>query len=208
MLKVDFKEKHKELYRQSDKKVEHVVVPEFNYLAIDGERHPEQNKSFEEKIGAIYGVAYALKFMLKKPALQPEGYFDFVMPPLECFWFMKDGIQFDPENFEDWRWTLMVMQADYITEKLVNLAKKELLKKGKAGKYLDGLRLEKNADGKAVQLLHLGPYNEVGDTITKLKEELSEKGMVPRGKYREIYLNDPRRVSPEKIKTICRMPYK
>lgn len=208
MKKIDFKKEYKELYRQSDKKISHVVVPEFKYLAIDGVGHPENNPSFEQKIGALYGVAYTLKFMFKNTELQPENYFDFVIPPLEIFWFMNDCKGFDPDKPEDWRWTLMIMQADYITAEHVKMAKTELLKKGKANEFLDELRLEKNLDGKAVQILHLGPYNEVAPTVEKLKNELKLNGLIQQGKYREIYLNDPRRVAPEKIKTICRMPYK
>lgn len=208
MKKIDFKKEYKELYRQSDIKVSHVDVPEFSYLTINGAGHPENNPSFEQKIGALYGVAYTLKFMFKKPELQPKGYFEFVIPPLETFWFMEGCDGFDPEKPEDWRWTLMIMQANYISDRHVDLAKKELKGKEKANEFLDELRLEKNSDGKAVQLLHLGPYNEVGPTVKRLQEELKNKGLTAHGKYREIYLNDPRRVATEKIKTICRMSYK
>lgn len=82
MKKVDFKKEFKELYRASDKKISYVNVPELKFLSIKGKGHPEQGSEFQEKIGALYGVAYTLKFMLKEPSLQPENYFEFVIPPL------------------------------------------------------------------------------------------------------------------------------
>ncbi len=205
--KIDFKKEYKELYRQPANKISYVEVPEFNYLAIDGEGHPEGNQDFQHKIGTLYGIAYTLKFMLKEPGLQPAGYFDFVVPPLETFWFMKNDVEFDANKPDDWCWTLMIMQADYISTELVEMANKELIKKGKEVKFLDQLRLEKISDGKAVQTLHVGPYNEVRPTVKMLLDELENNDLKPARKYREIYLNDPRRIAPEKIKTICRMPY-
>jgi hypothetical protein len=206
--KIDFKKEYKELFRQSDKKVMYVDVPELLYLAIDGEGHPETSPIFQDKIGALYSMVYTLKFMLKEPALQPQGYFDFVIPPLESFWFMEDCEGFDTQGLADWRWTLMLIVGNYYTPDLLEKAKAEILKKGKPAKFLTEVRLEKMAGGKAVQLMHLGPYNEVGPTVEKLMAELEAKNLNPSGKYREIYLNNPCKVEPVKIKTICRMTYK
>lgn len=205
--KVDFKKEYKELFRQSDKKVLYIDVPELLYLAIDGEGHPETSPDFLVKIGMLYGMVYTLKFLLKEPSLQPPGYFDFVIPPLESFWFMEDCEGFDAQRLADWRWTLMLIVGDYYTPDLLEKAKTEILKKGKPAKFQDYIRLEKMVGGKAVQLMHLGPYNEVGPTVEKLMAELETNNLKPAGRYREIYLNDPRKVTPDKIKTLCRMTY-
>lgn len=102
---------------------------------------------------------------------------------------------------------MMIMQADYISEELVQKAKDELIKKRKGPDYLEELKLKSIADGKAVLMMHIGRYDEVGSTVEKLLKEFKNNGLKPARNYREIYLSDPRRVAPEKLKTICRMPY-
>ncbi|MCG6189643.1 GyrI-like domain-containing protein [Maribellus maritimus] len=208
MKKIDFKKEYKKLFRQSDKKISYIVSPKLNYLTIEGKGHPEKNTGFEQKIGALYGVAYTLKFMFKNPDFQPPEYFDFVIPPMETFWYMNNCDGFDVNRPNDWRWTLLLMQAGYITPQHIEHAKNELIKKGKTNDFTEDLQLKKIKKEKAVQLLHIGPYNQVSETVEKLMKELESKGLEPYGKYREIYLNDSRRVPPEKLKTICRLPFR
>lgn len=109
-------------------------------------------------------------------------------------------------NLDDAKWTLMVMQADYINNELIEQAKQQLIKKGKGSDALNELRLEKFNEGKAIQTMHIGPYNEVGATYDKIKAFADENKLTLSGKCHEIYLSDPRRVIPEKLKTIVRHP--
>jgi hypothetical protein len=206
--KIDFKKKYPELFRQSDKKVSYIQVPKLLYLAIDGEGHPENSPDFHDKISAIYGMVFTLKFMLKDSALQPPGYFDFVVPPLESTWYIKDCPGFNPERPADWRWSLMVVVPEYFTPELLAKACDVISKKGKDITFARQVRLEKATKGKAAQLMHIGPYNGVGEIVKKLMTEMEANHLELVGNYREIYLNDPNRIDPSKIKTICRMTYK
>jgi hypothetical protein len=207
-LKIDFKKKYKTLFSQTDKKVSYIEVPELLYLSIDGQGHPENSPDFHQKIGALYGVAFTLKFMLKDPAQQPPGYFDFVVSPLESTWFMKDCPGFDPQRPDDWRWSLMMIAPEYFTTVLLEKACAEIARKGKDTTFAKQVKLENTPGGKAAQIMHLGPYGEVKATVEKLMAEMEANKFEPIGHYREIYLNDPSRVAPEKIKTICRMTFK
>jgi hypothetical protein len=207
MEKLDLKKVWKPLFNQHANKISYIDVPEFGYLAVDGSGHPENNPVFQEKTGALYSVAYTLKFMLKDAGMNVPDYTDYVIPPLEGFWFMNDCNGFDASRTEDWRWTLMIMQPDFITQELIGKAKEEISRKGKQTNSINDVRLERIADGKAVQILHTGSYNTVGESVKKLLDELERNNLRPARKYREIYLSDPRKTAPEKLKTICRMPY-
>ncbi len=207
MNKIDFKKEYKDLYRASAKKVSYIKVPEMKFLMVDGQGYPEKSPDFQPAIEALYSAAYTLKFMLKDEKLQPKNYFDFVVPPLESLWWMEGSDCFDVEKHDDWRWTLMIMQADYITDDLIEKAKEEILKK-KEVSYFKKMRFEKGSSGKAAQLMHIGPYNDVNRSIDILIKEFEEKGLKMIGKHYEIYLSDPRRVPPERLKTIIRFFYK
>jgi len=144
--------------------------------------------------------------MLKDEKLQPEGYFDFVVPPLETLWWMEGADCFDTKQPDKWRWTLMIMQAGYISGKTIGRAKDEISRKKEVA-YLDKLRHEKDPAGKAAQIMHIGPYNEVGRAIDVMVKDFESKGFKQTGKHHEIYLSDPRRVPPERLKTIVRFYY-
>ena len=206
MKKIDFKKEFRTLYSASPKKVAYLEVPDMKYLSVDGKGPPEENPEFQEAIEALYGTAYTLKFMLKKkPELQPQNYFDFVIPPLEAIWWM-DGQEFDVEKKDEWKWAWMIMQADYVTDFLIEKSINELKEK-KDSPALDKLQFKTVSGGKAVQMLHVGPYDQVQVTIEKIASELANKGFKCKGKHHEIYLSDPRKVPPEKLKTIVRHFY-
>ncbi|MCX6258829.1 MAG: GyrI-like domain-containing protein [Bacteroidia bacterium] len=204
MEKIDFKKTLKHLYQASDKKISIIEVPKMQYLMVKGKGSPE-DKGYHEAIEALYSAAFTLKFMLKDKKLQPKGYFDFVIPPLESLWSMEEGC-FDPSRPDDWIWTAMIIQPDYIHDKLLTTAKKEAMKK-KDLPAMSKLILSDLNEGKALQMLHIGPYNEVSDTYSIIIKELQEKGLKVSGQSHEIYLSDPRRVAPEKLRTIVRMAY-
>lgn len=197
----------KDLYRASEKKISYINVPKLKFLMVDGKGYPENSTDFQPAIEALYGTAYTIKFMLKDKNLQPKDYFDFVIPPLESLWWMEGTECFDPKQPEKWRWTLMIMQADYVDDKAIEMAKKEQKKKREVA-YLDKLRFVNGPAGKAAQIMHIGPYNAVNRSIEILNNELKTKGFIMVGKHHEIYLSDPRRVSPERLKTIIRFYYK
>lgn len=210
MEKIDFKKKYKTLYKASEKKITIETVPEFQYIMQEGEGSPENNSSFGEAIGALYSTAYSLKFMLKyDEGLRPKGYFDFVIPPLETQWWGTEG-EFKQDQPDTWRWNCMVMQPDYIDGKLIKVAHEEIakskMKKKEPVPELGNLKLKKLPSFKVVQTLHIGPYNEVGKIYEKLGQYIKENGYTKSHKGHEIYLNDPRRTAPEKLKTIVRLP--
>ena len=207
MKKIDFKKEYKDLYKASDKKVSFINIPKLKFLMVDGKGYPEKSDDFQPAIEALYSMAYTLKIMLKDEKLQPEDYFDFVVPPLESQWWMDSSECFNAKKYEDWRWTLMIMQANYINDKLIDKAKEEIRKK-KDITYLEKMRFETGPSGKAAQLMHIGPYNTVERSINVLVKDMEEKSLEMIGKHYEIYLSDPRRIPPERLKTIIRFYYK
>jgi hypothetical protein len=136
--------------------------------------------------------------------LKKEQGLDYVVPPLAGLWWMLMA-DFDLERRDDWRWTLMIPQPEQVTKELLDQAVAAALKK-KALPRLEKLRLEIYAEGQAAQILHVGPYSEETATIERLHTFIKEKGYHFCGKHHEIYLSDPRRTAPEKLKTIVRQP--
>ncbi len=202
MTKVDFKKELKELYSAKRDKIAIIQVPKMKFLIVDGMGDPETSQDFQDAIAALYGVAYTTKFSMK--ADPPKGYFEFVVPPLEALWWMDPG-PFDPQAKDKWQWQMMVMQPDFVTGRVVDQAIRTLKDK-KPTPGLDKLRYEPLNEGLCLQTLHIGPYNEVGKTIEKLLAFADENGYRFAGKHHEIYLSDPRRAAPEKLKTIIREP--
>lgn len=205
MTKIDFKKKYKHWYYPSKKIPEIIDLPAMNYLMIDGQGYPGNNAHWTAAIETLYAVAFGLKFMFKKQA-PPSNYFDYVVPPLEGLWWLPDGNpDFYMERLDDWRWTAMIMQPDFFTQDIV-ATKVEELKVKKGFPALDKIRLEKLNEGKVAQIMHIGPYSEEGPTIQKLHHFVKEQGLTLRDKHHEIYLSDPRRTAPEKMKTVLRHP--
>jgi len=200
MTKLDFKKEFKHLYKASTKEVSLIEVPPMNFLMIDGHGDPNTSTEYAEAIGALYAVAYALKFRVKRSI----GV-DYVVMPLEGLWWIDDPAQFDMDNREAWKWTSMIMQPEYVTGAMYEEAVAEVKKK-KGLEALDRMRFESYQEGLSVQILHIGPYSEEGPTIAKLHDYIREHGYQLNGKHHEIYLSDPRRTAPERLKTILRQP--
>jgi hypothetical protein len=173
-----------------------------NFLMVDGAGDPNAQE-YQEALGALYAVSYTLKFMVKKGELAV----DYGVLPLEGLWWVDDMSQFSEDNKEAWKWTSMIMQPEYITEELFNKAVEEVRKK-KNPPALPRLRFESFHEGLTVQLMHIGPYSAERPTIERLHRFIDEKGHELRGKHHEIYLTDPRRMSPEKLRTLLRQPIK
>ncbi|MEO1012918.1 MAG: GyrI-like domain-containing protein [Bacteroidota bacterium] len=203
MEKIDYKKQLKHLYGPSAKAVGFVEVPEMNFLMVDGQGNPNTAKAYKEAVEALYAVSYTLKFMVKKGDIG----IDYGVMPLEGLWWVDDMSQFDPENKDEWKWTSMIMQPELITQELVAEALEQVRKK-KNPKALDKIRFTSFHEGKAAQLLHIGPFSEEGPNIEKVHHAIAEKGFERTGKHHEIYLSDIRRAAPEKWKTVIRQPYR
>lgn len=200
MEKIDLKKQFKKFYTAPVKSAEKIDVPDFNYFMVDGCGDPNTSQQYKDAIESLYALSYTLKFMVKKECLGP----DYTVMPLEGLWWTDDMEHFVEEKKDNWKWTAMVMQPEFITAEMVNKAKSEAERK--KGKSFDNVRFEKYADGLAAQIMHIGPYSEEHTTIEKLHKFIEECGCKRYGLHHEIYLGDPRKTAPEKLKTIIRQP--
>jgi len=199
MKKIDYKKKLKHLYGPSSKKIVIVEVPPMNYLMVDGEGGPAV-ESYQQAIEALYGLSFTVKFDVKK-GVGP----DYTVMPLEGLWWAKDMTAFSSDRKDEWQWKMMIMQPDHVTAKHVNAATKQLREK-KNPLALDKIRFESYHEGLSVQILHIGPYDDEGPTIAQMHKFIDENGYQLHMKHHEIYLSDPRRSKPEKLKTVLRQP--
>jgi hypothetical protein len=203
MNKIDFKKEWKHLYQPSKVEFQVVEVPELQFLMVDGHGDPNSAPEYTEAIEALYAVAYKMKFSSKKKEK------DYVVPPLEGLWWADDMGDFTTNRDKSkWDWTMMIMTPDWITAAVYLQAREDVTKK-KDLPALGKLRLENYHEGKSVQVLHLGSYDDEGPVLLRLHEEwMPEYGYDFNGKHHEIYLSDPRKVDPEKLRTILRQPIK
>lgn len=201
MPKIDYLKQLKHLYAPSAKNVEIVDVPEMNFLMIDGEGDPNTSTEFKDAVETLFSLSYALKFMIKKG----EAGIDYGVLPLQALWWADDMSAFGTGNKAAWKWTVMIMQPEFITPGLVEEATMEVQRKKKPV-ALPLVRFQAFKEGKAAQTLHIGPFSEEGPTIEKVHSFIEKSGSRMTGKHHEIYLSDIRRAAPEKWKTIVRQP--
>jgi hypothetical protein len=202
--KVDLRRKLRHLYRPPTKQVVEIEVPEMRFLQIDGEGDPNTSEAFREATEALYSISYALKFAVKKV----EG-IDFGVMPLEGLWWTEKGDTDLEEILSDrsvWKWTLLIMQPEWATQKRFERALASTQKKKNLA-ALSRIRFERFREGRAAQVMHVGPFAEEGPTIERIDHFIQERDGKHRGKHHEIYLNDFRRTAPEKLKTIIRHPF-
>ena len=181
-----------------------VRVPALTFVSIDGHGDPNTSPRYAEVIQALYSVSYAAKFAVKKATGE-----DFRVAPLEGLWWADDASAFLSGRKSDWDWTMMIRQPGVVTDELVDRLVQEVSTK-KALPAVRDLQLVTFEEGPAAQVLHLGPYAAEAPTIERLHAFLHEQGFVFDGlrqKHHEIYLGDPRRAAPEKLRTIIRQPY-
>ncbi len=202
MEKRDYKKEFKPFYQTSAKKVEIVDVPAMHYLMVDGQGDPNVSQQFQEAVEALFSLAYALKFLVKKG----EAAVDYGVMPLEGLWWADDMADFCTGNKAGWKWTLLIMQPDLVDGELVRSARLQVEKK-KNPVALPLVRYASFAEGKAAQILHVGPFAEEGPTVKKLHDFIAQQGGELTGKHHEIYLNDMRRTAPERLKTLIRQPF-
>ena len=201
MQKIDLKKTLKHFYLPSASKVVQVELPPMNYLMVDGAGDPNTETSYQKAVEALFMFSYALKFMTKKGSLAV----DYGVMPLEGLWWADDMAAFSVEDKSNWKWTLMIMQPDFITPEMVATATAELRKK-KNPAALNKVRFEEFAEGTAAQTLHVGPFAEEGPTIERVHRFIADRGHQRVGKHHEIYLSDIRKADPKKWKTVIRQP--
>lgn len=185
-----------------------VEVPAMTFVTVDGtgapEAKPEDANQFQEAMQIMYGIAYTVKFWTKKyPA--PKGYDQFTMPPLEALWWMTSGQEFDMTRPNDWCWTALHRLPEFVTPAFFKTVVTELVERKKSDLFKRA-KLTVFTEGKAMQILHVGPYNLEAPTIEKLHAFAQENDYKLRGKHHELYFGDPRKTDPKKLKTILRQP--
>jgi len=201
MQKIDFKKVMKELYQPPSSKVVQVDVPAINFLMIDGKGDPNTSPEYAKAVEVLFQVSYALKFMVKKGALA----IDYGVMPLEGLWWAEDMSAFTAGDKSNWLWTMMIMQPEFVTREMVEKAIQDVAKK-KQPVAISKLRFEVFMEGKASQIMHIGPFSEEGPTVEKVHAYIDARGQ-RRGKHHEIYLIDIRKADPAKWKTVIRQPF-
>lgn len=199
MESVDYKKTLKHLYQPTTKEVVEVVVPSINFLMLDGAGDPNTSLEYQQAVEALYSVAYAIKFMVKKGPIA----LDFGVMPLEGLWWSDDMSTFSVDAKSDWKWTMMIMQPSVVTADMVAKAIDSATKKGVSA--VDRLRFEAFEEGRCAQIMHIGPFSAEGPTVERIHTYIDSRGG-RRGKHHEIYLSDIRKADPAKWKTVIRQP--
>ena len=199
MKKLDLRKEFKSLLTPPAKNVVTVHVPRHQFLMIDGRGDPNVSPLFQESIQALYALSFGLKFTLKK-----EKAVDYPVMPIEGL-FSGEGVEWFKAKRQDWRWTLMILQPGVVTKTWVERIRALTLEKGKAPAAAR-VRFEPFREGRSVQIMHVGPYSAEGPTIARLHDYMRDHGWIPNGRHHEIYLGDPRRSAPEKLRTVVRQP--
>lgn len=210
MEKIDYKKAEKHLYLPKSPAI--VQVPEMVFFAVDGQGDPNTSPAYAQALELLYGLSFTVK-MSKMGGEEPEGYFDYVVPPLEGLWWTEtpgfDGKP--PADKNDFRWTSLIRQPPFVNEEVFAWAAERLAKK-KPELDLSKARFLRWEEGLCAHLLHTGPYDAEPASIDRLTGFLREQGCVPDftdiRRHHEIYLGDPRRTAPEKLKTVIRHPVK
>lgn len=200
--KIDLKKELKSLYTASAKEAAAVEVPKLRYLMVDGIGDPNTSATYKEAIEALFAVSYTAKFIVKKG---PQK-IDYAVMPLEGLWWADDMSVFTAGDKSNWKWTMMIMQPDFVAKAVIDTAIAEVKKKNDLP-GVDRLRLEGFAEGLCAQVMHVGPFSTEGPTITRLHAFVDARS-TRTGKHHEIYLSDIRRTKPESWKTILRQPMK
>jgi hypothetical protein len=204
MTKIDLKKQLKHLYSPSTAQISVVDVPAMNFVMIDGKGDPNKAPEYQDAIEALYSISYTLKFMVKK-----EQEIDYGVMPLEGMWWTDNMAEFNINNKDDWKWTSMIVQPEYVSEGLFNRAVEQVANK-KELPSLSRARFQSFHEGPAAQIMYIGPFADEGLTVEKIHNYIKDNGYVFDGltqKHHEIYLSDFRKTAPEKLKTIIRQPF-
>jgi hypothetical protein len=199
--KVDLKVLHRELYAPPRGRFVEVDVPTLTYLAIDGEGDPNTAPAYGESVEALFSLSYAAKFASRRAGR------DYVVGPLEGLWTADDPGAFVRREKDAWRWTLLILQPDWVDDALVADAAASVRGKKEVPVALDRVRRTTITEGRSVQTLHVGPYDDEGPVLAELHDVyLPEHGLTFAGPHHEIYLGDVRRTDPARLRTVLRQP--
>lgn len=203
----DYKKEYKEFYLPK-KKPEIVTVPKMNYIAVKGCGDPnKEDGEYKNSISILYALAFTIK-MSKLTDYRIEGYFDYVVPPLEGFWWQQGVTQIDYSRKDAFQWISVIRLPDFVSEKDFNWAKQQV--KTKKGIDCSNAKFLTIEEGLCVQIMHIGSYDDEPATITLMDKFIKENGYINdfsnTRMHHEIYLSDARRVAPEKLKTVIRHP--
>lgn len=203
----DFKKEYREFYLPP-RQPQLVEIPEMRFIAVRGQGDPNaEDGEYKRALAVLYALAYTIK-MSKMGGETPEGYFDFVVPPLEGLWRQEGAQGIDYSRKELFQWVAMLRLPDFVTAETLNWAKAEALRK--KGLDCSGAELFTLSEGLCVQVMHLGPYDDEPATIRQMTDYAHAAGYrmdYSDGRlHHELYLSDPRRTAPEKLKTVIRLP--
>lgn len=208
-MSFDYKKEYKEFYMPKNKPGI-VEIPSMNYIAVRGKGNPNEEESdYKKSIGLLYGIAFTIK-MSKKGNHQIEGYFDYVVPPLEGFWWQEDTADIDYGRKEDFHFISVIRLPDFVTKEDFEWAIQEASRKKKED--FSKVEFLTYNEGLCVQCMHIGPYDDEPETIQRMNDFLAEQGyetdITDQRFHHEIYLSDARRVAPDRLKTVIRHPIK
>ena len=205
----DYKKEYKEFYLPP-RKPGIVTVPEMHFIAVNGKGDPnEPEGEYKAALGMLYAIAFTIK-MSYKGSHKIEGYFPYVVPPLEGLWRQGDGGMIDYAHKENFEWTSMIRLPEFVTREEFDWAIREATEKKKQD--FSKVQFFSYDEGICVQCMHIGSYDEEPETIRLMQEYVKEQGYEEAFSdsrlHHEIYLSDPRRAAPEKLRTVVRHPVK
>lgn len=207
MDKFDYKKEYKDLYQPSAKPSV-TDVPEMIFIAVDGKGDPNTCEEYKAAMELLYGLSFTIK-MSKLNGTQPEGYFEYVVPPLEGLWRQENTYGIDYSRKADFIWTSMIRQPEFVTPRVFEAAKAALAKK-KPHLDVSKARLMKFTEGLCIQIMHKGSFDDEPESIEKLARFAAENGyeqdFSESRLHHEIYLSDPRKCAPERLRTVIRHP--
>ncbi|MBC5648317.1 GyrI-like domain-containing protein [Christensenella tenuis] len=203
--KLDYKKEYKDLYLPKAKPML-VEVPPIHFIMVDGKGAPE-DVEYQNAVRALYALSFTIK-MSKMGGMQPEGYFEYVVPPLEGLWYGDKG-RFETDRRGEWMWISMIRQPEFVTPDVFGWAMEECRRK-KPDVDISGARFETFEEGLCAQMMHVGPYSKEAETVEALHRYIEENGLKDmtgtKRKHHEIYLGDPRRTAPKRLRTVLRLP--
>ena len=199
--KIDFRKTRKEFFSASVDHFERVELPPVTYLMIDGKGPPVTSEAYRRALETLYPAAYGLKFRSKTVLGR-----DYVVPPLEGLWWAEDMSAFTSDRRDEWLWTMMIMVPEWIGPGEFRASLAETARKKPATDFAP-VRMEILAEGLCLQMLHIGSFADEAPVLRRLHHELMPReGLGFNGRHHEIYLSDPRKAAPEKLRTILRQP--
>ena len=199
MEKLDLKKSWKALFSAPHDRFVKIEVPRLSYLMVDGHGDPNRAPEYKKAVESLYATAYTLKFLYKADGR------DFVVAPLEGLWSARNPESFIARRKDEWDWTMMIMMPDFVDEASFQRGRDRAAKK--LGALPESLRLDTLEEGLCLQALHIGSYDEEGPLLAKLHDEIMPaEGYDFAGRHHEIYLGDPRKTAPEKLRTLLRQP--